>query len=69
LGDSNPASGYMGMANAEIVNILGISINYRDLTMDYGTQSRNNLAAVANGNRITQVFIPDLKLSSLVMIL
>lgn len=66
LGDSNPASGYMGMANAEIVNILGISINYRDLTMDYGTQSRNNLAAVANGNRITQVFIPDLKLSSLV---
>ncbi len=66
MGNSNPASGYMGMANDEIVNLGIISVNYRDLTMDYGSQSRNNLAAVANGNRITQVFIPDLKLSSLV---
>ena len=60
------ASAFMGLNNEEILNLGLVAISYEDLTMDYGSQSRENVAAEVTGNRLDQIGIPDLRLADLV---
>ncbi|MDV2470094.1 hypothetical protein QR674_14005 [Acinetobacter chinensis] len=60
------ASAFLGLQNSEILNVLGIKINYRDLTMDYGTISEKDLKVSVVGNRVTQATIQGLQLGSVV---
>lgn len=60
------ASAFMGLNNSEILNLGIVAISYEDLTMDYGSQSREDVAAEVTGNRLDQIGIPDLRLADLV---
>ena len=62
------ASAYLGVKNAEILNLLfgAVTVEYRDQTINTAAAQRENLGIVANGNRMTQVQIHGLQLGSLV---
>lgn len=60
------ASAYLGLDNSTILNIGIVAIRYRDLTMDYTGQSRENIIAEVSGNRIDNIGIEGLRLADLV---
>lgn len=59
------ASAYLGVKDAEILNLLGIKVRYKDLTIDTKSAS-SNADVIANGKRLTQVKIANLGLGSTV---
>lgn len=61
------ASAFLGLDNAQILGIPLIAyVDYRDLTADYGTVTRNNLGVSVVGNRVTQAQIQGVQLGSVV---
>jgi len=60
------ASAFLGLNDANVLNLGIYRIFYRNLTIDYGGQSRENIAAEVFGNRVTQVPIEGLALADLV---
>ncbi|ATO21040.1 hypothetical protein BS636_08740 [Acinetobacter sp. LoGeW2-3] len=61
------ASAYLGVANAEILNLLNaVTVEYRDQTINTQASKRENLSILANGKRMQQVQIHGLQLGSLV---
>lgn len=60
------ASAFLGLNDAEILNLGIVAISYEDLTMDYDSQSREDVQASVDGNRLSQIGIPDLRLADLV---
>lgn len=60
------ASAFMGLNDSVILNLGIVAISYEDLTMDYDSQSREDVAAEVTGNRLEQIGIPDLRLADLV---
>lgn len=59
------ATAYLGVKDAEILNLLGIKVRYKDLTIDTKSAS-SNADVIANGKRLTQVKIANLGLGSTV---
>lgn len=61
------ASAFLGLDNAQILGIPLIAyVDYRDLTVNYNTVSRNNLNVAVVGNRVTQAQIQGIQLGGVV---
>lgn len=61
------ASAFLGLDNAQILGIPLIAyVDYRDITANYGTVSRNNLGVSVIGNRVTQAQIQGVQLGTVV---
>jgi len=60
------ASAFLGLNDGNVLNLGIYRIFYRNLTIDYGGQSREDIAAEVFGNRVTQVPIEGLALADLV---
>lgn len=59
------ASAYLGVKDAEVLNLLGIKVRYKDLTVDTKSSSSNADVSAA-GTRLTQVKIANLALGNTV---
>lgn len=61
------ASAFLGLQNANIINLLFLAaVDYRDLTVNYNTVTRNNLPVSVMGNRVTQAQIQNIQLGNVV---
>ena len=60
------ASAYLGLDNANILNLLVAVVDYRDLTANYQTVRRDNLIVSVVGNRVTQAQIYGVGLGGVV---
>ena len=60
------ASAFLGLQNANIVNLIVASVDYRDLTVNYGTVNKDNLDVIVEGNRVTQANIKKIELGKVV---
>ena len=61
------ASAFLGLDNAQIIGLpLLAYVDYRDLTVNYNTVSRNNLNVAVVGNRVTQAQIQGAQLGGVV---
>lgn len=62
----NDASAFLGLEDATIMNGIIAALDYRDVTVNYSTVTRNDLPVSVVGNRVTQAQIQNIQLGGVV---